>query len=105
MARNFVGFLAKNKLVWVSGKTKNIPGANWLIYDPAQDIPNVASFLAFLGSGSSTCWRFAFFFFCRFFRLWLPTGEYKYVQFIYSPIRFSAPQHGCHYVILVDWYL
>ena len=30
MARNFFGFLAKNKPVWVSGKTKNIPGANWL---------------------------------------------------------------------------
>ena len=31
MARNFFGFLAKNKPVWVSGKTKNIPSANWLI--------------------------------------------------------------------------
>ena len=30
MARIFFGFLAKNKPVWVSGKTKNIPGANWL---------------------------------------------------------------------------
>ena len=30
MARNLFGFLAKNKPVWVSGKTKNIPGANWL---------------------------------------------------------------------------
>ena len=30
MARNFFGFLAKNKPVWASGKTKNIPGANWL---------------------------------------------------------------------------
>ena len=30
MARNFFGFLAKNKPVWVSRKTKNIPGANWL---------------------------------------------------------------------------
>ena len=30
MAINFFGFLAKNKPVWASGKTKNIPGANWL---------------------------------------------------------------------------
>ena len=32
MARNFLGFLAKNKPVWVSEKTNIIPGANWLIY-------------------------------------------------------------------------
>ena len=32
MARNFFGFLSKNKPVWVSGKTKNIPGANWLTF-------------------------------------------------------------------------
>ena len=30
MAIIFFGFLAKNKPVWVSGKTKNIPGTNWL---------------------------------------------------------------------------
>ena len=30
MDRIFFGFLAKNKPVWVSGKTKIIPGANWL---------------------------------------------------------------------------
>ena len=30
MARNVFGFLAKNKPIWVSGKSKNIPGANWL---------------------------------------------------------------------------
>ena len=30
MAQIFFGFLAKNKPVWASGKTKNIPGANWL---------------------------------------------------------------------------
>ena len=30
MARNFFGFLAQNKPVWVSGKPTNIPGANWL---------------------------------------------------------------------------
>ena len=30
MARNFFEFWAKNKPIWVSGKTKNIPGTNWL---------------------------------------------------------------------------
>ena len=36
MARIFLGFLAKNQPVWVSGKTKNIPGANWLKHSTAE---------------------------------------------------------------------
>ena len=54
MARNLFGFLAKNKPVWVSGKTKNIPGANWLrlqrawqLFKPAEQgecLPIVCSY-------------------------------------------------------------
>ena len=58
MARNFFGFLAKNKPVQRFMKTNNIPGANWLKKRVVNALASDDCWSQHVQSGRGLCWNY-----------------------------------------------